>query len=307
MSSSTIVVAGANGDLGGRIVRALVKRGVGVRAIMRRDAAADDLRKVEALGASTARADVSDVASVAAACAGTACVVSALNGLRDVIVGRQGVLLDGAIQAGVPPFISSDFAADFTKTRPGDNRNFDLRREFMARADEAAGRTPGIRVTSILNGAFMDMLGGEMPIIQTRLRRAIYWGGPDQPMDFTTKDDVAAFTAAAALDADPPRVLRIAGDSLSPRGLADAMTAVSGRPFKTQWVGGIGVLTALVRVAKLVGPKGGVFPPYQGMQYLRDMMSGRGKLDPLDNDRYAGLSWTNVRSHLARLVADAAL
>ena len=147
MSSSTIVVAGANGDLGGRIVRALVNRGVGVRAIMRGDAAAHDLRKLETLGASTARADASDVASVAAACAGAACVVSALNGLRDVIVGRQGVLLDAAIRAGVPRFISSDFAADFTKTRPGDNRNFDLRREFMARADEAAGRTPGIRVT----------------------------------------------------------------------------------------------------------------------------------------------------------------
>ena len=299
MSSSTIVVAGASGDLGGRIVRALVNRGVGVRAIVRHHAPADDLRRLETLGASTAPADVNDVASIAAACAGAACVVSALNGLRDVIVERQGALLDAAVQAGVPRFISSDFAADFTKTRPGDNRNFDLRREFMARADEVADRTPGIRVTSILNGAFMDMLGAAMPIIQPRVRRVIYWGSADQPMDFTTKDDVAAFTAAAALDADAPRVLRIVGDSLSPRGLAAAMSSVSGQPFKTQWVGGVGMLNVLVRVAKLVGPKGGVFPPYQGMQYLRDMMSGRGKLAPLDNDRYPGLSWTRVETLLA--------
>ena len=68
-------------------------------------------------------------------------------------MGRQGVLLDGAAQAGVPRFIPSDYSADFTKTQLGDNRNLDLRREFMARADRAP-----IRVTSILNGAFMDML-----------------------------------------------------------------------------------------------------------------------------------------------------
>ena len=76
----------------------------------------------------------------------------------------------------------------------------------MARVDVAP-----IRVTSILNGAFMDMLGAEMPLIQRRLRRVLYWGSADQPLDFTTKDDVAAYTAAAALDDTTPRILRIAG------------------------------------------------------------------------------------------------
>ena len=36
---------------------------------------------------------------------------------------RQGVLLEGAVRAGVPRFIPSDYSADFTKTRPGGNRN----------------------------------------------------------------------------------------------------------------------------------------------------------------------------------------
>ncbi len=52
--------------------------------------------------------------------------MSALNGLREVTVDRQGVLLDGAVRAGVPRFISSDYSADFTKTPPGGNRNLDL-------------------------------------------------------------------------------------------------------------------------------------------------------------------------------------
>jgi hypothetical protein len=31
------------------------------------------------------------------------------------------------------------------------------------------------------------------------------------------------------------------------------------------------------------------FPPWQGMQYMRDMFSGAGKLHPIDNRRYADL------------------
>ncbi len=215
MAQPTIVLAGAAADLGTRIAKALVARGAAVRALVRVEVSAGDRDRLTGMGAIVAPAAVSDIGSVAAACAGAACVVSALNGLHDVIVDRQGVLLDGAVKAGVPRFISSDYSADFTKTRPGDNRNFDLRREFMARADRAP-----IKVTSILSGAFMDMLGAEMPIVQPRIHRVLYWGDVNQPLDFTTKNDVAAYVAAAALDDTAPRILRIAGDTLSARDIA---------------------------------------------------------------------------------------
>jgi len=207
VAQRTIVLAGAAGDLGIRIAKALIGRGAAVRALVRNDVSTGDRDRLSAMGATVATADIADAGSVAVACQGAECVVSALNGLHEVIIDRQGVLLDGAVKAGVPRFISSDYSADFTKTRAGDNRNLDLRREFMARADRAP-----IRVTSVLNGAFMDMLGAEMPIVQPRSCRVLHWGRADQLLDFTTKDDVAAYTAAAALDATAPRILRIAGD-----------------------------------------------------------------------------------------------
>ena len=232
-----------------------------------------------------------------AACAGAQCVVSALNGLREAIIDRQGVLLEAAVRAGVPRFIPSDYAADYRDTRPGDNRNFDLRREFRTIADRAQ-----IRVTSILSGAFMDLLGHEMPLLQPRIRRVLYWHDGDQRLDFTRKDDVAAYTAAAALDPTAPRVLRIAGDSTSARDLASVVTSVSGRPWSTLWVGSLGSLGLTIRVARFVAPAPGVpFPPWQGMQYLRDQFSGRAELTHLDNDRYAGIRWTRVREHVASL------
>ena len=295
MSQPTIALAGAAGDLGTRIAKALLKRGAAVRVLAREDASDTYAQEVTKLGATLERADMHDVDALAAACAGAVCVVSALNGLRDVILERQGVLLDAAVKAGVPRFIPSDYSLDFTKTEPGDNRNLDFRREFMAQVDRAS-----IRATSILNGAFMEILEGQAPIIQPGIHRILHWGDADQPLDFTTKDDVAAYTAAAALDAEAPRILRIAGDSPSARDLAGVMSEVSGERYRTLWVGNTPLLGLLIGVTKRLAPQPGEpFPPWQGMQYMRDSFSGRGKLAPLDNERYPDISWTSARDYLA--------
>ncbi len=294
----TVVLAGATGDLGSRIVTALTARGAAVRALVRPETDDADRDRLLALGATPVAAEPGDVDAVAEASAGATVVVSALNGLREVILDRQSVLLDAAVRAGVPRFIPSDFSADFTRTAPGRNRNFDLRREFMGRADRAP-----IQVTSILNGAFMDMLGGEMPIIQRRIKRVLFWGDPDQPLDFTTKDDTAAYTAAAALDPSTPRILRIAGDTLNARQLAEALSQVTRQRYRILRAGSVGSLGIMITAAQLVAPqRQSVFPAWQGMQYLRDMSSGHAKLQQLDDDRYAGLRWTRVRDQLeARL------
>ena len=295
----TIALAGASGDLGERIARNLVARGATVHALVRLDVSAKDRGRIEEMGATTVPADPADVDDMARALGGAACVVSALNGLREVMLGRQSVLLDAAVKAGVPRFIPSDYAADFTRTKPGRNRNFDLRREFMAVADRAP-----IKVTSVLNGAFLDMLGAEMPIIQPAIHRVLYWHDADQRLDFTTKDNVAGYVARVAMDADTPRILRIAGDSVSVREIAGVMSEVTGKRYRPLWAGSLGSLGIMIRLAKVVAPQPeAAFPPWQGMQYMRDQFSGLAKLMPLNNDRYPDLGWTTARDHLAHLPA----
>jgi nucleoside-diphosphate-sugar epimerase len=297
VANPVIALAGASGDLGFRIARALIARGAKVRALVRPDVSPAERTRLEAIGLDLTAVPSRDRDAMALAAAGSTCVVSALNGVHEVMIDRQGVLLDAAVQADVPRFIPSDYSADFTQTTPGQNRNFDLRREFMARAD----KTP-IKVTSILNGAFLDMLGAEMPIIQRRIHRVLYWHDADQLLDFTTKDDVAAYTAAAALDDTTPRILRIAGDSVSARDIAATMSEVSGERYRPLWAGSLGSLGIMIRIAKLIAPQPDApFPAWQGMQYMRDQFSGRVKLTPLDNARYAGLVWTSVHGHLATL------
>ncbi|SHI52849.1 Nucleoside-diphosphate-sugar epimerase [Roseomonas rosea] len=289
-----ILVAGATGDLGGRIARALRARGAAVVAPIRRGTEAGRVLALRHQGIEPLALDLDDEAAMTGACEGAACIVSALNGLEHTIIGTQSVLLRAAVAAGVPRFIPSDFSLDFTRTTPGGNRNLDLRRAFHGLLDAAP-----IRATSILNGGFADMLAGEMPLILPRLGRVLYWNSPDQKLDFTAKDDVAAFTAEAALDDGTPRILRIAGSEASARDLARIATEVHGRAFTPTGLGGTRTLSAMIRAARILAPgKGQVFPPWQGLQYLRDMFSGQGKLTPLDNDRYPRLTWTTLREVL---------
>ena len=70
------------------------------------------------------------------------------------------------------------------------------------------------------------MLTGQAPIILFERKRVLYWRSADQLMDFTSRDDTASFTAAAALDPVTPRWLRVAGDEISARGIARVATAI---------------------------------------------------------------------------------
>ena len=107
--------------------------------------------------------------------------------------------------------------------------------------------------------------------------------------------------AAAALDERTPRILRIAGDVVSVRDLAGIMSDVSGERYRPLWAGSLGMLGAMIGATKLIAPGTDVaFPPWQGMQYMRDMFSGRAKLQPLDNARYPDLTWTSIAEMMAR-------
>jgi len=68
-----------------------------------------------------------------------------------------------------------------------------------------------------------------MPLLDFDAKRVSYWENADQRLDFTTMDNTAAFTAAAALDPSAPRILRIAGDQKSARELATVAEAENER------------------------------------------------------------------------------
>jgi nucleoside-diphosphate-sugar epimerase len=295
MDSTIVVIAGVTGGLGGRIARGILEAGGEVRAIVRPECARDKVEEVRRYGSTIVQVGAYSAPELTEACRGASCVVSALSGLRDVIVETQARLLEAAVNAGVPRFIPSDYCIDFTRLPPGTNRNLDLRREFHERLDTAP-----IAATSILNGMFAHLLTGEAPLVLFRFKRVLYWGDADQLLDFTTMDDAARFTALAALDPSTPRFLRIAGDQISPRGLADVASKVTHEKFKLLRAGSLKRYETLIKLARSLSPRSdALYPPWQGMQYLHNMLSGHAKLEPLDNERYPGFRWTTVRDVLA--------
>jgi uncharacterized protein YbjT (DUF2867 family) len=291
----TIVVAGATGNLGERIAQSLLKNGANVRVLVRNSSNTDKINQLQQLGATVIKVDMGNMEALTAACKGADCVVSALAGLENVVIDAQKILLDAAIAAGVPRFIPSDYSLDFTKFSDGENRNLDLRRKFHAYLD-----TKPIAATTIFNGAFADMLTNEMPLILFKQKRILYWGNADHKMHFTTIADVATFTAHAALDSNTPRFLWIAGDQISPKALQTVMSDITGKPFRLFRPGGLGLLSTIIKIARAFDKdKKELYPAWQGMQYMRNMIDERADLHHIDNNRYA-MHWTSVKELLLK-------
>jgi uncharacterized protein YbjT (DUF2867 family) len=281
--------------MGSKIVRELVALGrAAVRATHRDGSKPDQVAKLRQTGAELVTADLSDEASLARACEGVDVVVSSVQGTREIIVGGQTRLLRAAEKAGVGRMIPSDYSVDFFKTAEGDNRNSDLRREFSRALDASA-----VRGTSLLCGAFMDLLlvGAIGPDAKTGVFKV--WGDENQPYDFTSTDDVAKYVAAVAVDAEAGRVVRVAGDSLSPRALGAVFQELRGVPVKVEQAGTLDDLERTIAKLRAADEApANTFPVWQQLQYMRDMASGRGKLAPLDNDRYPSVRPQSVREFL---------
>ena len=297
LQGKNIILAGATGDLGQRIATYLLQSGAHVKALVRKGSNGNAIALLQKQGVLFSEVNFAIPSELTQACTGGSCVVSALNGLEDVIVDVQDNLLQAAIRAGVPRFIPSDYCIDYTKLSYGSNRNLDLRRQFNERLSGAP-----IAATSILNGMFTNLLTGQAPVVLFGLKRVVYWGDAAQLLDFTTIDNTAEYTARAALDDSTPRYLRIAGDVINAEGLKKAANAATGTSFHLLRAGGLGRLQTMIKLTRALLPKKKeVFPPWQGMQYLHNMFTSLPKLTPLDNDRYSGMRWTSVQEVLENL------
>jgi uncharacterized protein YbjT (DUF2867 family) len=292
--SKTIVLAGATGNLGGKIVDALLAKGVTVKAIVRLSTNKEKVMGLQSKGVIVCQLDTNKKEEIVKYCIGASCVVSALSGLRDTIIDTQKVLLDAAVEAKVPKFIPSDYAIDFTNLIPGQNRNLDWRREFHTYVDAA-----NINATTIFNGPFMDLLTTDMPLILFKKKRILCWGNPNQVMEFTTTENIAAFTAEVAVNDITPRYMHIAGDRLSCNDFVQLLTLLTGETYKLFKPGGIGLLNFLIKLTRFFSPgKNELYPAWQGMQYMRDMMEGRIIFKQYDNNKYPNIKWTLAKDFL---------
>jgi uncharacterized protein YbjT (DUF2867 family) len=89
-----IVVAGATGNLGSKIVKSLLAKDVEVRAIVRLETDDKKIKDLEQKGVKVFQVDTSNQSEISKHCIGAHCLVSALAGLRETVIDAQKIFLE---------------------------------------------------------------------------------------------------------------------------------------------------------------------------------------------------------------------
>jgi uncharacterized protein YbjT (DUF2867 family) len=295
----TVLVVGSTGMLGSKIVAALLDKGdVDVRAMVRssNDSNAENRQKIEAMqarGMAIIEGDLMQPETLLPVCEGVDVVVSAV-GNNQVTVPGQKNLIDAAKQQGVKRFIPSDYSVDYRKLDYGDNDNLDKRKEVFEYLQQS-----GLEYTLILNGAFMDNVGTPyMPQFDLEHQTFQYWGDGETPLDFTTTDDTAKYVAEAVTDPDLANTaLEVAGDVLTAKQLKAAYEEATGNQLAEKPLGSVTELQAWIANKK---PSASSPLEYVPQQYEYTMVSGKGKLDRIQNDRYPQIKPLTIKQFLSQ-------
>ncbi len=245
-----VLVVGATGDLGGRVVRELLARGNHVRALVREGSDADSLA---ADGVEIARGDLLDPDSLERALRGARAVVTTATGYRrkgsDPAVDDQGNrnLVDAAARAGVGRFVFTSVATADQAESVAPFWQKKLTEDYLERS--------GVPFVAIRPGT---LVGGEQDFWERDLRkdRLTAFGDPDTPHTLVHIDDVAAYLARAI---DEPnavgRRIEIGMEHpVSNRELAQRFSKLRGREIKLRaipWP----LISAMMRLAGLFSRK----------------------------------------------------
>lgn len=293
----TVLVAGSTGMLGSKIVTALLDKGdVNVRAMVRSidDSNGENRQKVEAMkakGAAIVEGDVMQPETLLPACAGVNVVVSAI-GNSEVTVPGQKNLIDAAKQQGMKRFIPSDYSVDYRKLDYGDNDNLDKRKEVFEYLQHS-----GLEYTLVLNGAFMEFIT-YMPLFDLEHQTFQYWGDGETPLDFTTTDDTAKYVAEAVSDPGLANTaLEVAGDTLTSKQLKATYEGATDTKLTEKSLGSITEMQAWITAKKASASS---LEEYIFHQYIYAMVSGKGKLDQIGNDRYPHIKPLTIKQFLSK-------
>lgn len=295
---TSYLIAGAAGDLGHRIIDALLRTRSAreIRAGVRGGSAGKHGNRARgwiANGVTVVNMDLDDPLSLKHACAGVGTVISAVQGGPDTIIDGQSRLLEAALAAGVGRFVPSDFSEDLFSIPEGINPYLDMRRTFDRKVSPS-----GIGYTHILNGGFMEAVFSNPGLIDAEAGTITYWGDDEVPLDFTSLNDVAAWTVAAVDDPTTVNsVVSVAGDRRTIAQIAADYAAATGKELLQVRRGSIADGYAeLRRMAKAGAHPMAMLP----LQYLLPMMSGEGALCDIANDQYPTVRPTSLLDFMKR-------
>src|SRR3954452_93879 len=191
-ATKPVLVVGATGNVGGKVVDELLALGKPVRALVR---PSSDAGKLEARGGEIARGDMLDPASLVAAMTGVDAVISTAAGYtrggpqaHEIDTTGYRNLAEAAKTAGVRRFVlTSILTSDKTPGVP----HF-----WNKKLAEDRLQTLGVPFVALRPGAFLDQMA-TMRGNAFETHTIMGLGNPDSRMTFVLTDDLAHYLAAA--------------------------------------------------------------------------------------------------------------
>jgi uncharacterized protein YbjT (DUF2867 family) len=224
-----VLVVGATGSLGGKVVDELLERGKNVRALVR---PATDASRLESRGVEIARGDMLDLDSLVAAMKGADAVITTAAGYtrggknaNDIDTVGNANLAEAAHRAGIRRFVlTSILTCDQTP---------DVPHFWHKKAAEDKLEQLGVPFVALRPGAFLEQIASMAgdPIDKGRLT---WMGKTTVPLTFVHTSDLAAYLAAAVdADVEDGERIDIGWDRpVSMREMADLMGSRAGKKIK---------------------------------------------------------------------------
>ncbi len=235
MSADPVLVVGATGSLGGRVVDELLERGKSVRALVRPQS---DASRLERQGVAIARGDMLHLDSLTAAMDGADAVITTAAGYtrggknaHDIDTVGNANLAEAAHRAGIRKFILTSI---LTSDQTPDVPHFWHKKLAEDRLEQL-----GVPFVALRPGAFVDQIASAAGNALDKKR--VFWIGKTAvPLTFVHTADLAAYLAAAVdVETDLGERIDIGWDRpVSIRDVAGQLGAVAGTTVKVRAIPG---------------------------------------------------------------------
>jgi len=226
------LIVGATGPLGREMVKACMKHGHEIHALVRPATRRDSARMalLEAAGATIHEGDLNEYNSLAKACKAVDSVISAFHVAR----GDERTLVRAVKDAGVKRFVpSAGFGLDFSVVAPGSCAPLDMKRAIYesikaARIPYTIVHTNGFFTSWVFTLGDLTRLGGELPPAEVNV-----YGDGNVKGAFVSEPDVATVTVRALSDPTMrDKEVRITQNTVTQNEIIDLWQEMSGRSVK---------------------------------------------------------------------------
>lgn len=236
-NSSTILVAGATGFLGGEICRQLIGKNKNVKGLVRATSDANKVAQLKELGVEIAEGDLKDKSSLENALHGVAAIISTVSStfsrqegdsIQTVDDEGQNNLINAAVDAGISQFVYVSFC-----TMTGEFPLQTAKRKVEKHLAESGLNYTILQPTFFMEAWLSPALGFDYP----NAKATVYGEGKNR-ISWIAIKDVASF-AVASLDnpATKNRSIELGGlAALSPLEVVKIFETRHGKKFELQFV-----------------------------------------------------------------------